>query len=303
MEIVGIGCYTSEKWNRNICQATRVEMGTGIRFYKHGKDPIVYRKGATFLADKISSLLGEDKFLQTWRKNFTKQLGGDEVQFNNWLQSTADFGTISHILYDEYQKGNLSTEILEGLIKDFAKDYKLGELAVMLATETAKKNVLAFRQFDIDHQTEVYAIEQMVTSGDIGISTPVDVLGKGMFSSSKGKKKEKCWFLGNLKSSESAQDHKWQCAVEYYCASRSIFSGFDEMLPVVVGTIRPKDFKNEPTFEWKDYTDFATSEYAIKTIEAVAEILKNTANPPNIRETKWDGILQLNTPFDSIPLF
>lgn len=86
-------------------------------------------------------------------------------------------------------------------------------------------------------------------------------------------------------------------------ASRSIFSGFDEALPVVVGTIDQKDFKNEPTCEWKDYTEFATSDYAIKTIEAVAKILSNTANPPNIRETRWDGILTPTTPFDSLPIF
>ena len=300
-EIVGQGCFTLKKWNRDVCQAQRVDFA-GHRFYKHDTE---YRKGATFLSDKISSLTGEDKFLVSWRKDMQKKLGADN--FDTYMQQMANFGTENHITYDMMVKGEATEENLTAAIKAFALQSGFTKVAEYKAIETAKKNLLAFRQFNLDYSIEVFACEQMVTSQTLGISTPVDILATGMFQTKKGGPKEKCWFLGNLKSSENAQNHGWQCATELYCAWQSIVPQMlaIEQLNIIVGTIRPKDWRTEPTFEFKDYTAFATEEHTTQTLEKVAGILQknNLMVPPDVKTITWEGPLLPDTKFEYIPLF
>ena len=97
-EIVGSGCYTSPKWNRDVCQATRVDFA-GFRFYRHDSgipgEPL-YRKGATFLSERITGLTGEDKYLKSWRRDKEAQLGSAE-KFDEFMKSMADFGTEGHL--------------------------------------------------------------------------------------------------------------------------------------------------------------------------------------------------------------
>jgi hypothetical protein len=304
-EIVGAGCFTSSKWQR-LCNATRVDFA-GFRFYKHdvpeGVNP--YRKGATFLSDKITSLTGEDKFLQSWRKDMQKKLGADN--FDTYMQQMADFGTELHIIYDLMVRGEATEENLTAAIKAFALQSGFTKVAEFKAIETAKKNLLAFRAFNAEHEIEVFACEQMVTSATLGISTPVDILATGMFQTEKGGKKKKCWLLGNLKSSENAQNHGWQCSAELYCSWQSIVPQMlaIEELPIVVGTIRPKDWRTEPTFEFKDYTTFATDEKTTQTLEQVAGILQknNLMTPPDIKTITWEGPLLPETEFTYQPIF
>jgi hypothetical protein len=305
-EIVGAQCFTSSKWAR-LCNATRVDFA-GFRFYKHdvpeGVNP--YRKGATFLSDTITSITREDKFLVSWRKGKEKELGGAE-QFDKFMQSMADFGTSGHILYDRMVQGIATEESLVASIKAFALEHNLSKVTEFKAIETAKKNLLAFRAFNAEHEIEVFACEQMVTSATLGISTPVDILATGMFQIEKSGKKKKCWLLGNLKTSENAQNHSYQCAIELYCAWQSIVPQMlaIEDLPIVVGTIRPKDWRTEPTFEFKDYTAFAIEENTTTTLEQVAGILQknNLMVPPDIKTITWEGPLLPDTKFDYIPLF
>ncbi len=304
-EIVGQNCYTSSKWAR-LCNATRVDFA-GFRFYKHdGPEGSIYRKGATFLSDKITSLTEEDKFLVSWRKGKERELGGAE-QFDKFMQSMADFGTSGHILYDLMVQGKASEESLVSSMQAFALEHNLSKVTAFKAMETSKKNLLSFRAFNAEHEIEVFACEQMVTSATLGISTPVDILATGMFQTKKGGKKEKCWLLGNLKTSENAQNHSYQCAIELYCSWQSIVPQMlaIEDLPIVVGTIRPKDWRTEPTFEFKPYTEFATDPDVAAELEAVSRILqrKGLMVPPDIKTITWEGPLLPDTKFEYLPLF
>ena len=300
-EIVGGGCYTSKKWNRDICQAVRVDFA-GHRFYKHDDE---YRKGATFLSDKITPLTGEDASLKSWRKEMQKKLGADG--FDSFMQQMADFGTEGHIIYDLMVQGQATEENLVAALKVFALQHNFSNVAEYKAIQTAKKNLLAFRQFNIEHELEVWACEQMVTSPTLGVSTPIDILATGMFQTEKRGKKNKCWLLGNLKTSENAQNHGWQCAIELYCAWQSIIPSMlaIEDLPIVVGTIRPKDWRTEPTFEFKSYNDFAEKEETNKTLEQVANLLKlnGLMVPPDIKSITWEGPLLSETPFSYQSIF
>jgi hypothetical protein len=158
-EKVGQGCYTSPKFNRDVCQATRTDLGEW-RFYRHDIGGTgSYRRGATFLADKIMTLTGENKYLQSWRTKMTAQLG--TAGFEQWMTNVADFGTNDHILYDYLIKGELTTDILWGVVSEFAEKNRLNNVVREAALEKAKKDVLSFRAFNQEHNIEVFSVEQM----------------------------------------------------------------------------------------------------------------------------------------------
>ena len=305
-EVVGSDCYTSPKWDRSICNATRVQYGDS-RFYRHDEGGnISFRKGATFLAGKISGFVGDDRYLDSWRKVQAKKLGSNEL-VEEWVQNLADFGTEEHIAYDLLIKGELTEAALAAALKAFAEKSGLSELATYMATERAKKDVLAFRQFNLDHSIEVYATEQMVTSPTLCTSTPIDIVATGQFSNGKGKKREKCWIWGNLKSSENEQNHRWQCAVERQLGFETIWKQCKDIedLPILIVTIRPLNWREEPTYDVKDYTEFTTDANTQEDIRDFAKLLKRRGlfKTPNINSLTWDGPLLKDTEYRLNPLF
>lgn len=302
IEKVGQDCFTSPKWNRDICQATRVEYGE-YRFYRHEKDgEVSFRRGATFLAELISHSARQDLGLIRWRKKFAKELGGDE-QVDRWMRAVADFGTESaHINYDLLIRGNVLTEAkVEAGVKALCEKYQMSQDTYFAAVEKAKKDILAFRQFNIEHEIVPFATEQMVTSKKLNLSTPIDVVCTGLFSPKKGARKTKCWAFVNLKSSENKQDHSWQCSLEYWLASETIVDQClaIENLPIVIGTVRPKDWRGQPSFEWEAYTDFAISEEAIETIPLQSRIseIHGHFKVPEVKVVSWEGALNEGTSF------
>lgn len=305
-EVVGFGCYTSPKWNRGICNARRVEFG-GYRLYAHGEGPsVIYHRGATHLSEKVSGITGEDKYLKSWRKSFTDQLGSSE-KFDTWMQATADFGTQGHILYDLLIGGSATVQNVEKAINDFADQYNMKPQARFQAIETAKKNLLSFRQFVIEHNFETIAVEQMVKKDSWRTSTPIDIVGIGEFRLVPRGKKERCWFLGNLKTSENAQNHSWQCAIEYWAAVETILPQMMAMeeLPVMIGTVRPKDWRTEPSFELKDYTEFAKDPKTLAILDRASEILELSGvfKEPKIFSLTWEGALSTETNFTTKNVF
>ena len=305
-EVVGSDCYTSPKWNRDACQATRVQYGES-RFYRHDEGGnISFRKGATFLAGKISGFVGDDRYLDSWRKAQAKKLGSNEL-VEEWVQNMADFGTEEHIAYDLLIKGELTEAALVVAMQAFAEKSDLSELATHMAIERAKRDVLAFRQFNIEHNVECYATEQMVTSSTLVTSTPIDIVCTGQFSNGKGKKREKCWAWVNLKSSENEQNHRWQCAVERQLGFETIWKQCKEIedLPILILTVRPKNWRDEPSFDLKDYTEFATSDYAINTIKTAAQLAKASGlfKTPDVSSLTWEGPMTNDTKFTFNPMF
>jgi len=310
-EIVGNGCYTSPAWFRDVCQATRVDY-RGNRFYRHevqeqsGDTTFVFRKGATFLSDKIMASTGQDKFLKSWRQKFTDELGSSE-KVEEWMRATADFETLGHMIFDLFVQGALTEAQLSEMVVDFCSQYRMSEMATFMAVEKAKKDAFSFRQFIIEREIEAFSVEQMVTSKKLFTSTPIDVVCTGMFSPTKGARKTKCWALVNLKTSENAQNHGWQCAIEYYLAKETIFNQMIaiEDLPIIVATVRPMDWRKEPTFEIKNYTDFAVDPHTVDIIELQASIAEKAGLfvTPDASRISWDGVMSNDTEIQYINIF
>lgn len=274
-------CYRKAGYESPVKQR-RISIGNH-RWYTEPKKGI-YRRGATYLSDKIQVLLGEAAFMASWRKSFTKELseggGNGDEKFDTWLASTADFGTLAHELFnedvviknssDKTLKFNDDT-IFES-VNAFGKKYNLNDSTRFQAQATATKAILAFREFVKDYQLDILSIEEMATSAEIMTTTPIDIFALGEW------KGQKVVVMANMKTSESSGTfHKWQCAIEYKCAADSL--GLDNFVSLgyqpLICTVRPKDWrlKSGATYEVVDYTEFAQSEFAIETISSVSKIL------------------------------
>ena len=306
IEKVGSDCFTSPKWVRDICQATRWSWDE-YRFYRHdnGGEPL-YHKGATFLSGKLDDLHRKDAFLESWRKRLTRDLGSDQ-KFDQWLDTVAEFGTIDHLLFDLLIQGGLTSTKIESVVMEGLEKAGVEEHTRILASEKAKKDMLAFNKWVYDHKVEVYATEQMAMHPDLCTSTPIDVVCTGNFSPYTGADRQPCWALVNIKSSENKQNHLWQCAIEYQLALHSIIGQCKKIadLPVLVMTVRPKVWKDEPSYEVADYTSFATDIQITKAIYSTASMLKAAGHfaAPNVPLIHWEGPIIENTEFKFINFF
>jgi len=295
-ESTSFGCYTSPDWERKI-YAERSNFDGDMRLYRHTINDkyYTYRRGATFLSKKIQQVLGETKFLESWRKEFAKTLEKGEDGVNEYVNATADFGTNLHILYNMYIKGGLDMAFIKDHIIELSNRYNLSPYASIIAEQTMIKGVLSLREFTIEKEVNVLSIEQMVTDTSINISTPIDIVCTFNFN------RKKVIGLINIKSSENQQDHSWQCLIERFCFMNSFPEFADK--DVFVGTLRPLKFKDKPTYELKNYTDFAKDQENIQTMLSVAKLI-NKSNPiPKTSLFSWNGVLSDSTIIESAPLF
>jgi hypothetical protein len=251
-------------------------------------------------------LLRKDWFLDSWRRRLTRDLGSDE-KFDTYLDTLAEFGTIDHYLFDLLIRGELTSTKIESVVMQGLEKMGVVEHTRILAAEKAKKDMLAFSKWIHEHNVEVYATEQVVMHPDLCTSTPIDVVCTGNFSPYKGADRQPCWALVNLKSSERPQDHSYQCAIEYQLALHSIIDQCKKIadLPVLVMTVRPKVWKDEPSYEIEDYTEFATNINNVKAIHTVVSLLKAAGHfdAPNVPLIGWDGPIIENTEFKFINFF
>jgi hypothetical protein len=231
----------------------RQEVGEN-RFYHN--DTKWYR-GVSYLTDKVVALTGDDKFLLNWKKSFTKSLENGEEGFNLWMEGNADFGTLGHIGYDMYLKGEFTQRFVENEIFEFASKYRLSEAAKLAAANKMIKNTYSLRQFNIDHELDVLACEQMFKSEMLNTATPCDILGRGKFQTKKGGSKQDSYLFGNIKTGENAArnpHHKWQCLIELLCGLETVGKAIVQNVPICSGTIFPKDFRGDkPTFDFIPY--------------------------------------------------
>lgn len=296
-EHVGLGCYTAPGFTRPIV-AKRQDLLKNHRLYLHEEgDTKIYRRGATFLAEKIKELKGDNLFLNSWRDDLVGKFSKGKSDFDFYLNSLADFGTLGHIFLDLFVKERLTTDLIEDEVNKFAIQKGLSDIARFKATETALKNALCVNSFFAERDIIPISIEQMVTSSKIDISTPIDLFGTFVFN------RKKCYLLGNYKTSENNQDHKWQCAIEHYCFMESIYPLLEEKLPVIVGTFRPvTNFKKNPSCEFENYTEFACQNDTIESIENISREV-NKKFIPNITLPSWEGILNKDSIFSLNNIF
>jgi hypothetical protein len=282
-EDVGLGCYTAKEWGQRPVNMARVDAGE--RFYINNENR-TYR-GATYLADLVQGISPENKHLQSWRKDMLKKIGSEGL--DEWMRNVADFGTLDHEAFNSLLNGELTFQKLSEMVSSFLETSEVPKKSFSKVLQKASKDILAFRAFLVAHDVKVYALEQMVFSDELGVATPIDVV---CTLNIDGKM---YWGLVNIKSSENAQNHLTQCAIEYMCARTSILEHMLNIskLPVKVLTLRPVDWKGSPKFELKDYTPQIEDE--ITNVRAVAEVAKRkgTFAVPGLNIPTWDGPLTL----------
>lgn len=306
-EKVGHDLFTAPSWPREKCQASRIEWG-GNRFYQHGHGD--YRRGATWLVEKIVALTGGNARLDSWRADFTDELGGSE-NFARWMRAVADFGTAMHVVANDIYAGIATAQHIENIALAFAEANALGANATAKAVGQAKKTALAIQAAFDEMQIEALAFEQVVSSASLGISTPIDIVATGLARTKKAAKLEKCLLLLNLKTSENggkSPHHAWQCAIEKRLFKETFASEIAQFgLPVVVGTLRPTDWRDEPKpAEFINYNDFADAPSTASAIESTATAIRATggfAPPSGPMEITWDGPLGPNTKVIKVKIF
>ena len=262
-----MGCYRKHGY-MSPYKCMRVQLGTERWYVDTKKD---YSRGATFLSDKIQSLVSTDKFLDNWRASMKRELQGDEG-FDAWMGNVSDFGTLVHELFGADVKTRINEYHINDAVKAFAEKNKLTGQTAYGAAMKATKAILAFRKFVEEHELDILSMEEMVHSEELKTTTPIDIFGIGIY------KGVKSYFLVNMKTSESEGEfHKWQCAIEYLCAMNTLPI---HDLPVVVLTVQPKDWKlpSGATYHMTDYTNFATDPENQETIRTISRVLiKNGA--------------------------
>jgi len=287
------------------------------------KDDNEFCRGVSFLVDRIVGVTNEDKYLESWKKNFTKTLQENEDGFIEWMQGLADFGTLTHEGCDAMLQGIFTTSWVDNRIEAFVERFKLSETAMRMAKKTTTKNVLSFRQFLIEHDITVYATEQMVKASDIHTATPIDIVGRGQIQIKKGGKAQDAYILANIKTSESAgrfPHHKWQCLIEAYCAIKTLLPNLEKNIPITVGRLRTVNFRGiKPTFDFKPYWfinfengepiitayEGESADDAIDTVKMISKIIERSGgfNAPVFNELTWDGALGLETSVFEINYF
>lgn len=288
IETVGMGCYTSPRWDRNICQMRRWS-DSEERFYYD--DRLVFYRGATFLSDHISKMAPDRKYLDSWRKSMTQQLTQDG--FEKWMGSVADYGTLMHTLCDAYIAGNLSYNTVQDEVALLVKNSAIPKNAEHKVLNRMLRNVLAFRTFITSTGAQTLAMEQMVKSDQIFTATPIDMVAR--LDTEDGP----CWGLVNIKSSENAQNHEAQCAVELICAEETIGAALRaiEDLPIKVMTFRPIAWRTQPNYELKDYTDKAKLMRGVVVSAASLLAEMGAMSIPSMEIPVWDGNLLPDTAF------
>ena len=288
IETVGMGCYTAPTWDRNICQMRRWS-DSDNRFYYD--DKLVFYRGATFLSDHIAKMAPEMKFLDSWRRGMTQSLTQDG--FEKWMGSVADYGTLMHTLCDAYIAGNLTYNMVQEEVAILVKNSAIPKDVEHKVLNKMLRNILAFRTFVTSTGAKTLAMEQMVKSDVIFTATPIDMVAR--INTEDGP----CWALLNLKSSENAQNHEYQCAVELVCAEETIGQTLRQIedLPIRVMTFRPLSWRTAPNYELKDYTDKAI---ALKDVVVSAASLLaglGAMSIPSMEIPLWDGTLEAETMF------
>lgn len=289
IETVGMGCYTAPTWDRNICQMRRWS-DSDDRFYYD--DKLVFYRGATFLSDHIAKMAPDRKFLDSWRRNMTQSLTQDG--FDKWMGSVADYGTLMHTLCDAYIAGNLSYNMVQEEVALLVKNSAIPKDAEHKVLNKMLRNILAFRTFITTTGAKCLAMEQMVKSDKIFTATPIDMVAR--IETEDGP----VWGLINLKSSENAQNHEFQCAVELICAEETIGEALRliEDLPIRVLTFRPLSWRTTPNYELKDYTQKAKALQGVTESAATLLASIGAMSIPSMEIPIWDGVLLPDTPYD-----
>lgn len=249
---VGHNCYTNPKWDRNICNMRRREIGEH-RWYTDEK---MWYKGVSSFVEDIVTITKEDKYLNDWKRKFTASLENKEDSFNQWIDGLADFGTITHEAFNEMLIGKMTTSWLYTEILAFQDRYNLSSLAFNSVFNKTVKNVVSLNQFLNEYQVEVYACEQMFKSERLKTATPCDIVGRGLFQTKKGGKSVDSYVFANIKTSEASgrfPHHKWQCLIELICGLETVLPNLEKGIPICSGVVRTTDFRGEPTTDFKPY--------------------------------------------------
>jgi hypothetical protein len=189
----------------------------------------------------------ENKRIEKWRDSMINRLGGIEEQ-SAYLQSLADYGTISHeVLVRIKKNGSLDWNFEKEHAYKYFNQSAITN-GIIPNPDIIEKQVFEFcksaaslMQFIYENVSEIKAVESMCFCDDLQIATPVDLV---------------CVIKNqlvtiNLKTSEQFSDHqREQVCLEKYMWNKT----YPEFKAAQTGLFRSKKWlikKGQPTFDFE----------------------------------------------------
>ena len=232
----------------------RLNAGSG-RYYVNS-DKEAFCSSTTF----VDAVLPQSKHLDSWRMKMLQHLGSQQ-KVEEFVMSTADYGTLLHIAVGEFCKSR-SVDLfnLEGwFFSEFHNVLKFPKAVAIAATDDILKDYLAILQFFHDYNCTVIAVELPVyfRTAEVlgehtinpfgGIATQIDFV---VSMRKTPKSKEYINVLVNLKSGKSGfhDSHLYQL-----CAERSAYNArFGEVLAIdEVANLAPSNWRTKPSYKFK----------------------------------------------------
>lgn len=245
--------------------------GSGTRYYYTLEGGFkVHASGTTLVKDGYAKDDFSLQALESWRN----ALVAKGINPAEELSRRADYGTILHILYGDFVRGEkipirglhnyikrMHTPHMTKVNKEYIMKYKLNEL---------RHDLLAFNKWYIDHNVEALAVELMIASHEDNAATAIDLICdldvevKGFHGEvyKSGAKK------GEPK--ETKQIQRVRAIVDFKSGRKGFYKSHElqlllnrrwmnEIYPEIkidrMFNFSPKDWRTAPDYNFKDQTE------------------------------------------------
>jgi hypothetical protein len=247
--------------------------GTKRFYFVSNMDGVtVYASGTTMISDGYPE---DNRFLEEWRIK-QRLMGKDPDEVAAYR---ADYGTILHVFYGEFFKGNvIDLSNLMNSLQDV--DFRMSEERVrQIVSENTRefqKDILSLVAWVKDYNVKPLAVELMLKSDGMMVATAIDLICeidlevKGFWGevyksgAKKGQARETKKVLRvpavvDFKSGKKGfyDKHALQLGIN----KRLVEEEYPELGEVRIFNFSPKDWKTTPSYNFKEQTDNPVLEY------------------------------------------
>jgi len=213
--------------------------------------PVWYLSVTTFTKRFMHST--SNAFLNTWKEMMAEQIGRDETK--KYVGLTADYGTICHIILANIIKNQYydDTETPD-VVADYMIDNKIDFAHFPWWVDDIGNDALSFMQFLHEKEVKVVAVEFPIIWKGKGVGGTIDLVAWVKF----GKK----WVLAII-DFKSGRNGFWEShEAQLHLYKEAWNSNFSEMGLAVTHVFNwaPKNWRDKPTYHWKNQTDSPQAE-------------------------------------------
>jgi len=236
----------------------------GMRHYRR-ESGRVYKSLTTFL----SAVMPQNKFLQSWREEKAAEFGSRQAAAE-YVQATADYGTILHIAVAEFcRTGVVDWSEFDGWVLRELQEMGLKNGTLSAAHGEITKDFASIVQFFHEYQVKVIAVELPVWS-DEGVATLIDLvveMNAKNYKATEPDKRQRIKAIINLKSGKKGffEEHIFQLEGERRMFNETFSAAVGYEIEKVFN-LAPNDWRTSPTFDLKDQTakaDAIADEYTL----------------------------------------